>query len=384
MVLSKWANYATTTWWTNRGYGTSTPVIDWDSTFANGQESNIRGAALTALSLTVPFRTGWDAAYSPVLGTARTKAAQLIVAVAQQHISNSPASWSWGQSWQSPLWAATCGMAALIGWDEMIPFSGNRQSVLNMLANEADYVLNNRSAEYWFLYIGSSYTQNPTRVGDSAAEEVSWCATVLWIAAALMPTHPSVGDWVDHAETLSKAAFSVESDNLAGFNLTDDYLVVNHNRVHPDYMTCVSQVAWGRIANGLVGLPMPTVSTFRIQEVWNALLTSPLDSVGTKAYDPTTPNVKFPQGIANDWGNRRPHAYVFLDELANQYFWRNIHCADAASMQARATSSSHPANAFVQSGLTPAEATYPEEEAYAASQIALSALVEHLKGRNQW
>lgn len=390
LLIERYCPYVTGTWWTGKGYPNGIPTLTWTANDAYAQELAIRSAAMNAFTLAVADQAGISGAY-------RARCAQLIAAVARQHISN-PAvgTQAWGSSWQSPLWAAWAGLAAYLAWDQ-IPNATERDNVRRMLIAEASYVVAQRPALFWKDASGVEL-----RIGDSAAEENSWCATVLWVALALMPTHPDALTWTYFATELNVTSFCAPADlgnpDVAdyirgrGSNVRPDYLVVNHGRIHPDYSTTVTQNTFGPVCSALAGTWCPSEVWWNFTKVRYALQAAPMDTAGTIAYDRTTPTVHFPVGTPNDWGVRRPAGYVALDLLGKYApagstpaaldlnFWAAIRSADLSSMQARPASASHPAGAFPQTGLTPAEATYPEENAYAASQVAYALLAQSALG----
>lgn len=357
LILSRYATYGTTTWWTARGYPNSIPTLTWTAGNAYAQELSVRGAAMNALALAVNNPTN-------------VTSARLIAAVARQHVSNPavPGAQTWGRSWQSPLWAATVGLAAFVGWDA-IPNSIERDNIRRMLIDEANYVVANRPSLFWKDGAGVEL-----RPGDSAAEENGWCAMVLWMAAGLMPTAPDVVGWKTHALDLAQTAFAPPGQDPRGSNVTATNLVVNHSRIHPDYSTTASQLLFGYVVERLAGRNGGGL-IFDVVPAWTALVTSPLDTAGTFAYNGDSPTVNFPVGTPNDWGNRRPAAYAVLDGLVARYgltqndaagFYASIHLADVMSMQAR--------NANGAFTTLASEGNYPEENAYTASQIAFLAL----------
>lgn len=384
LLLGRYAPYVLSTWWYGRSYPHGIPTITWTAGNAYSQELAVRGAAMNAFTLATTSFTNVTIGLEPNVPT-DVGAARLLAAVARQHVANPAGAWQqWGNSWQSPLWAAWTGLAAMISWD-CIPNSTERDNVLNMLESEADYVVASRPPLFWTD--ANHVEQYP---GDSKAEENSWCATVCWVASALMPLHPNADEWVNAAIELGWTAFTAPQDeDPRGYNVTSDLLIVNHNRVHPDYMTTVSHNFFGRVAWRLAGRVAPIPAHVRIGTIWRAFQVAEMDEAQTVAYNPATPNVSFPVGTPNDWGVRRPAAYAALDGLVGLYgleppetpvgwgYWNAIHTADLSAMQARAVSVAHPAGSFVLSGLTPPESTYPEENAYAASQIAFLHLARH-------
>jgi hypothetical protein len=411
VILSKWAAYVNNTWWPQQGYPTAIPTLTWTSDYE--REIRVRGAAMTAFALAVPGYTGdWRPGHTTpdmLLGV-RNKAARLIAAVARQHVSNNPSGSfgpSWGRSWQSPLWAAWCGLAAMVGWDELIPNATERINVIRMLVDEADWVTASWEPLFWKDSNGVEI-----RPGNTGAEENAWASTVCWVASSFFPTDARSTTWWNQAIELSVCAFNTPQDMASdvfvgplrvsdwiqnrGYNVRPDYLVENHGRIHPDYSTCVTMPLFGYVASMLGGAPRqyPDWLIDRVGRVWKALVSEPLDSQGTLAYNLAEPRVRFPSGTPNDWGLRRPAAYAQLDGLWSllgpeqsvpslrdlPVYWYRLHLGDVAAMQSRPTTAQHPFGAFIQAGA--GESSYPAEESWAASQLAFLSLAEHLLVRD--
>lgn len=384
LMLTKFGHYVSTTWWKGKSYGNSIPTLVWTNGDNFSQELAVRSAAMNAFTLaTIDYTRAWTPGVLPTW----PECARLISAVSRQHFANAAGVWQeWGSTWQSPLWAAWCGLAAMLAWDQ-IPNSTERQNVQRMLVSEADYVVASRPPLFW-----KDATDVELRPGDSAAEENSWCAMVLWVASALMPTHPNADDWIDAAIDLNLSSFCAPQDlDTRGYNVTSGYLVMNHNKIHPDYMTTAFQNTFGKVAWKLIGRNAPEAALFNVGNVWGALQTEGMDAANTVAYNPTTPNISFPIGTPNDWGNRRPAAYATFDGLMQiwpnlvpsgiplgPWYWSAIHGADLAAMQARPSSTTHPTGSFVDTAVTPVETTYPEENAYSGCQLAYLHLARHL------
>lgn len=362
-ILQKYFEYGTQGWWSGRNYTNATPnITGWSGTaYSIPQEHAIRGAAMNAFALAVAIPTN--------IWTAR-----LVLAVSQQHISNpSQGRLQWGKNWQSPLWAAWTGLAAMVGWNGL-PYESNRNNVKRMLISEADYVVASRPPLFWRK---NDHSENYP--GDSKAEENSWCATVCWVAAAFMPTHPNAAKWLARARDLALSAFAPPGEDARGYNVTGDYLVINHNRIHPDYMTTVTTNFFAEIAYALVDRSdsAPNGVFNAAGEIWHALQNVYLDGNNTIAYNNDSPRINFPTGTPNDWGTRRPASYAVLDGLVDLFdlgdnagFYASIHMADVADMQNRHADGHFVANAQ--------EGNYPEENSYTASQVAFLHLARQI------
>ena len=86
--------------------------------------------------------------------------------------------------------------------------------------------------------------------GDSKAEENAWNSEILEIASIMFPGHPNREAWDRKSIELQLSSYAAPDDwktpgsidgvpfsILAGSNIFADGTLVNHNRVHPDYMS---------------------------------------------------------------------------------------------------------------------------------------------------
>lgn len=185
-ILRNANKYAVTTWWTTeRRYAAQDGAAYLD--FGGNGETEIRPPCEEAFALAVSLRLGL---YDPqVTGVpqadAEAKARRLIGSVAFHHKANAPG--GWGDAWQSAVWASWCGQAGWLLWDQLSPT--DRENVRRMVEHEADR----------FLAYPVPYYQNRAgkivSPGDTKAEENAWNATILQIAAAMMPRHSHVNAW---------------------------------------------------------------------------------------------------------------------------------------------------------------------------------------------
>lgn len=407
-LLARSSAYILQAWLPAKGFqGAATtgpiPTLTWASG-GYGPELAVRGTVMAAFTLAVPGFLGTNNPWKPDSMQARNAAARLLAAVIRQH-KDAPYPQgnfqTWGGTWQSPMWAAWAGLTAMIGWHDLIgEGQTHRQNVYSMLENEAEYVMS-LPIEYWRMANGQPGTKrldNGTaqfRTEDSAAEESQWRSMVLTVAATLMPMHYQAPAWNARALELAQTSFASQNDGFPGYNVDSLYLVHNHSRVHPDYMTAVSMNAWHWMVRGLVGYQTNHETLHNLIPVWDALQLSDLDAQGTRAYEVGSAFTQFPTGTPSDWGWRRPHAYAVFDDVVRMLrrglpptslapmppeYWSAVHLADAGNMQFRATSATHPYGAFKDSSVTPAESTYPEEEVFASSQLAFLRLCRHVHG----
>ena len=164
-------------------------------------ELAIRLPAMSALTVAVGLRTG---AFDPTVvgrttGRATAYVSQLVRSIACQHVSLTPG--GWGLGWETAHWAMLTGAAAWLVWDRLTPET--RSDVVAMMVAEADRQAA-LAVPYWALPDGTVLTP-----GDTKAEECSWNAGLLSLAAAMMPTAPHAAPWRAKAAELAVAAYSV-------------------------------------------------------------------------------------------------------------------------------------------------------------------------------
>jgi len=228
--------------------------------------------------------------------------------------------------------------------------------------------------------------------GDSKAEENSWESLILQVAVAMMPTHPNVDKWKRVCSELQISAYARKSDMdrtepildgkspkqwLRGYNVREDGIVINHNLIHPDYMTCIaSSQMQGFFTFSLAGVPVPETTDFNFDLIYKALIEERFDrppnwKPGVKMYRPGKnprevhykeydqgsnekpgrtmyiqgrPEVYYPQGA--DWSLLRFHIFYNLDiyaavlkynaeraEMAKE--WMRLRCERILEMQSR-------------------------------------------------
>ena len=175
--------------------------------------------------------------------------------------------------------------------------------------------------------------------GDTKAEENAWNAMVLHVAVAMMPKHPNAQRWRQAASELMVSAFSLKKDMeanttvldgkpvrewLKGYNLRDDGALINHNIVHTDYMTCVSQNCRAFITQSLAGQPVSETADFNADLIYRTLVVQqwpspPYQKPGGTMYIPGKPEVYYPTGT--DWSRYRFDIYYLLDVEAHLLGW---------------------------------------------------------------
>jgi len=242
-------------------------------------------------------------------------------------------------TWQAGYWAAHAAEAAWMLWDQLTPET--RSAVANMVVYEANSYMT-YTVPYWKKPNGATKFS-----GDTKAEENAWNSQLPALAQAMMPDHPNVTAWRTKASELQVSAYSVQSDNtnttlvdgrqvqdwIDGFNAFPDGLVVNHDRVHPDYMVSSYAQTINVVNESLAGQYIPESTVFNIDKVYHALTElqftsgpdakygtgNPILASGGTIYQRTADgeyvaNVYYPQG--NDWTYQVTDSYLNTDLIA--------------------------------------------------------------------
>ncbi|MBN2022769.1 MAG: hypothetical protein JW809_08225 [Pirellulales bacterium] len=246
---------------------------------------------------------------------------------------------STSSTWQAAHWASHTMLAAWLLWDDLSPET--RAAVANMAIHEANSTAG-YTVPYWKTPTGDDISPGNTR-----AEENSWNAELPALAQAMMPDHPNVAAWRQKASELQVSSYSRQSDNtsqelvdgrpvqdwLNGFNAFEDGVVVNHSRVHPDYMVSSYLQTSAVIYESLAGQCIPQSTVFNIDVVYQALTEleftpgpDALYGTGKTIYSPGgtiykrtssggyTAVVYYPQG--NDWTYQVTDSYLNIDLVA--------------------------------------------------------------------
>ena len=235
----------------------------------------------------------------------------------------------WGHEWQSALWASFAATAGWLLWDDLTP--QDRELVRRMAVDEAD-----RLIDYEVPYYRDANGKVVFK-GDSKAEENSWNSTILVIAAAMMPEHPHWKGWYDKSVELQLSAYAAPQDlrskrKINGFRLNeilrgsnvDAYgIVVNHNILHPDYMTAFMHNGYNAWIWRLAGLRMPRATVYNGDLLYRTLALRPVGD-GRTMYvrgdkGEATPQIYYPEG--NDWGYGRQANFLMMDVMAMAFGW---------------------------------------------------------------
>jgi len=296
------------------------PIIEGTS-----HEHSIRPATSAAVGLAAAIRTG--VADSSSTGVSKDElireTTKLIKGVAAIHKTNGG---QWGNHWQSSLWASQLCRAGWMMWDDLDAEA--REMVCRVCVYEADrHIKKDYRVPYW-----------NGKGGDSKAEENSWESVILHAAVAMMPKHPNVDKWKRVCSELQISAYARKSDMnrtepildgkspkqwLRGYNVREDGIVINHNLVHPDYMTCIaSSQMHGFSTFSLAGVPVPETTDFNFDLIYKTLIEKRFDrppnwKPGEKMYIP---------------GKRREVQYREYDQGSNEKPGRTMYAPGRAEV----------------------------------------------------
>ncbi|MEY9932770.1 hypothetical protein ABH926_007421 [Catenulispora sp. GP43] len=358
-VLRNSSRYLATSWYTST-YNNSLASDGYLNLDIPGAvpEQTFRLPGMAALSIATSVKLGdWDAGASGISADeAENRAATMVRSLAHRYYANNSLAGvsTWGNSWQSPLWAFYTGQAAWLVWDKLSP--SERDDVARMLADEANHLTSGNDV---FLTSDNGsqqlyqYNKGGTDVtpGDTKAEEDNYAAQLLGLAVAMMPNHPNAAKWQRRNEDLLIADTATQADLsssdvvngrqlnqwLQGWNVQPDGTVQNHNILHPVYMTALDQslqqVATFQLAGrcapqavkdnvGLVYNALTSVTTYKYAPDPNNLSQYVTPAFSNKDGHPiyeseTNPQINYPQG--NDWGLQFPDYYGSFDALVGTY-----------------------------------------------------------------
>lgn len=388
-ILQKSDKYTLNTWFPATFAGQSGNTY---LTFGGVAEPNIRPSAAAAFGLATSLATGtYNATVTGISeASARVTCAKLVRSLAQRHLSNEAG--GWGRVWQSNLWAALAAQAGWLIYSDLT--SGERILVANMLAHEADWRLS-QPLQYWKNAAGT--TLSP---GDSKAEESTWNGMVLQNAIVMLPTHPHRGAWYNKMVRLMVSAHAKQADLnsgeivdglnisnfLNGWNINSDGTIVNHNRIHPDYMSTTTHNLQAVCLFALAGLRPPKAAFHNADLIYSAMtdkvFTTPTYlSPGGTIYIPGSSALYYPE--ANDWGTNRRMQAVAFDTMMDAFGrssvaagWAALHASEVVTMQARSSTG----QTYVAAG----EDTYSGREQWVAMHAAWSRLSQWVFARNKY
>ena len=270
-------------------------------------EYKVRGAGSQAFSIATMLKLGlYDAESTGVSEQAALGiCAKITRSLAYRHKANFDG--GWGGGWQDDWWAAIAGHAGWLTWEHYD--AKDRELIRKMVEWEA-----NRRMTYTVPYYRKKDGTIVTP-GDTKAEENAWNTTVLFLACSMMPNHKNYGKWYVKGLELAISAYShpddVESDVvingkplkewLNGSNTEDNYLVINHNRIHPEYASRTGLNLVNAAVLTLGGKPVPEGAFFNSDKVYRAVVevefaAPPYAAPGGTCYKPDTAEIYFPQG----------------------------------------------------------------------------------------
>lgn len=296
--------------------------------FGGRSEAQIRPVSHQVFALALSLR--WNVYDPAVTGVSAKEAMRRTVrmtkSLCHHHKANAGKS-GWGDAWQSALWASQTALAGWFLWDELDTVS--RQDLIRMLEYEAD-----RFLDYNVPY----YKDNSGKIitpGDSKAEENAWNSTILVAANVMMPRHRHWKKWNEKAIELQFSAYAAPEDHarmetwngfplkqINGSNIESDGTVINHNIIHPDYMSAIMGSATNAWIYPLGGMKAPFASIFNGERVYQAMTDLKVKDGKTMYVSDNgkaSCHMYYPQG--NDWGNGRQANYWLLDIMADLFHW---------------------------------------------------------------
>ncbi len=203
-------------------------------------EDCIRPMTTTARTLALSIRTGQYRAdkAGAEIAEIEKRLPLVIRSLAKDHkINGGIGKDTWGDSWQSAMWASQLAQAAWIVWEWLDP--EDRKLVTNVLIHEADR----------FLDVAPPVS-NKKSVEDTKGEENVWNTGCLLTAATMLRNHPHEEAWREQAIVYFLNAVATPhdagsklvvdgkplSERVVGYCITKDYAVGNHKVYpHPGY-----------------------------------------------------------------------------------------------------------------------------------------------------
>ncbi len=403
-ILRNSNRYALTTW-----YDT---VKDYDAqdgaylSFGGTGENQIRPPAAQAFGLAVSLNLGVYRSSQPSIAFAVARTSRLISSLAYQHRANTTG--GWGGAWQSAHWAAFAGFAGWLMWDALTPT--DREYVRRMVEDEANR-FNSYAVPYYRDETGALLSP-----GDTKAEENAWNAQLLHVATAMMPKHPNYVTWMRKSIELELSATARPRDVegttvvngrtlaewLNGSNANSDGTMVNHNRLHPDYMETIALTSHAALAYSLTRTPTPQAALFNADIVYRAFVdlnftagaypyaddpevTYPVADPGGTIYQDGSANIYYPH--PNDWGTQRRMQFAAMDVMADAFgfdalaskkgtYWEPWHAQQVLDMQNRHADRRTYAGEYSDAG---SEDTYPGREEWVSHHAGWAYLARWIK-----
>jgi hypothetical protein len=343
-------------------------------------EHAVRPPAMAAASLAISLHTGYDPVQTgQPEAFAASHVGALVRSISCQHKTTTMG--GWGDGWQSSYWAQFTGLAAWLTWDDLR--LDEQFYVARMVEYEADRLVN-LPVRYWRDAAG-----NGPR--NTSAEIMAWDASLVALAAAMMPNHPRRDDWQQTAVAYGIAAGSMPQDLqnsdllhgravsswIDGYNVMAEGLVYNHDRVSPDYSTAMHASWSGGLFFSLAEQATPRGLFHNGDRIYGALSTHQF--VGGTVYVPDSDFIRYPEG--SSWSAIQRAQFVNFDAMADVFgldtlspvsarHWQELHTVGQLELQSRFSD-----------GRTYRDATehrYPGREELTAHLLAYARLAEHV------
>ena len=261
---------------------------------------------------------------------------KLIRSVVEEHRSNYSEADDehWGDSWQSPLWAENIGLGAMLLRDSMEP--EDYEKVERMIIDEADTMTYDFEIPYYMDEQGEIIYP-----GDTKGEEIAWSAKVVALALFMFPDSEKCPDWSDRLERMLVASTAMPrdvgsdrmvdgqkvGDMIAGSNVNEDGTVVNHDRIHIDYMATIMEEMGDTMTLFIInGAPLPEAAAFNLDKIYEALIYVDLgeydegmDGLHFYLRDEETgePTAEVTMPGNNDWGSPSYPIYYLCDAITD-------------------------------------------------------------------
>ena len=350
-VLNKSVKYTLNTYYPTYLPGT-TPITD----FGGIEEKNIRHPACSTVGIAtlIATNTYQESIVGVPKATAIAQVKRIINGLANTHLANGG---TWGNVWQSALWAFYMGEASYLLANEFT--ASEKTAIQNVIIYECD----NRVMT---LTTNNLYWKNPAgtelNAGDSKSEEVAWNNALLGLAILMYPTHVNYATYASKFVEMGVISFATQSDitsgktvngyalaNLDGFNVNENGTIINHNIVHPDYMVSGAASVFGSVALMFyANKKVPKAIFHNVDKLcyglaeYDFLATDGYDAPYGTIYKSADWEMYYPNG--NDWGKMRMADKACFDIMAHswgfysRYDWSrfaNLHMDYLASSQDR-------------------------------------------------
>ena len=335
-ILLNANKYALNTWWQANKF--NQPASDGYLDFHGKNEHHIRPAASEAQGLAISLQLGLYNSQATGVSKkeAKKKTIELIRSLVHRHVAT--AANGWGSVWQSPLWASRTAMASWLMWDQLD--AQTRKETVKMLESEAVWVMSNKGKP-----VIKTYRNRSGKIispGDTGSEENAWDSDLLVAATAMLPGDVNYSRWMNKVIELELATYSRPSDVertdvyngkplsgwLPGSNANEDGTVINHNIVHPDYMTAGLFEFTPIVFYSLARLPVPKAGMFNCDIIYNTLANlqftpgkiingKPATQPGGTMFIARSAEIYYPQG--DDWGTGRRLNFAMADAVTSLF-----------------------------------------------------------------